>query len=118
MPPRKNTVRPNFDFATMQRRRKLKSEKSRDKEADRILRLVLKRTGGIRIDGENRTFSLKFSGLQLESLPIEIFEDEFLYEKCERFLVGLDLSANNLKFLDKELGDFGQLKTLDCSKNR
>lgn len=119
MPLRKATTRPNLDFATIQRRRNLKTSSGRNKEGDRVLNKVLKRMGGrVLYHDDGKNFSLDFSFLNLETLPCELFEDEFLYEKCEKYLVGLDVSNNNLKSLDAEIGDFLFLKTLDCSKNR
>ena len=119
MPLRQPSTRTYFDYATVQRRRNLKTASGRNKEADRILRQVLKRTGGRLIEhAQGRNFGLDFSALELEKLPVELFEDEFLYEKCEKYLLELNVSQNNLKFLDAEVGDFVNLKFLDCSKNR
>ena len=119
MPLRKATNRPNFDFATAQRRRNLKSSAGRIREADRILNQVFKRIGGkiITFD-DGKLFGLDFSSLKLNSLPNELFEDEFLFEKCEKYLIELNVSNNELKSLDLEIGDFLHLRTLNCSNNR
>ena len=119
MPLRKPTVRSNLDFATVQRRRSLKTFAARNKEANRVLSKVFRRIGGrANYDEDGTKFRLDFSSLDLEQLPVELFEDEFLYEKCENHLVELNVSDNNLKSLDFEIGDFPSLKILDCSKNR
>ena len=119
MPLRPPSTRPNFDYATTQRRRNLKTPSSRNKEAERILNLVLRRNGGKIFDvGEGKSFGLDFCGLGLANLPCELFEDEFLHEKCEKYLVALNVAGNNLKSLDVEIGDFANLKSLDCSKNK
>lgn len=63
-------------------------------------------------------FGLTFADCGLTSLPAEIFEDEFLYEKCEQQLASLDVSGNNITRLDAEIGDFVKLRYLNCTKNR
>ena len=119
MPLRQPSARPHFDYATIQRRRNLKTPSGRKKEADRILRQVLKRTGGkVTSFDDGKNFGLDFSSLGLETLPNELFEDEFLHENCEKYLVELNVSENNLKSLDSEISDFIHLKTLDCSRNK
>lgn len=50
MPPRKPTVKRTFDFATIQRRRNLKTPRARDREATRVLNKVLKETGGSMVE--------------------------------------------------------------------
>jgi len=118
MPLREPSIRPKFDFAAVKRRRGLKTPKSRDKEAEKILQQVLVSTGGSKDARDGQDFALDFSSLGLESLPVEFFEDEFLYEKCVQFLVAIDLSDNSLKYIDSEIGDFERIKRLDLSKNR
>ena len=118
MPLRKPTVRPNFSFATASRRRRLKTLKGREKEASRILSIVLRRVGGSFQNLPNDKFSLNLSNLGLTELPDELFEDEFLYEKCVNQLVELDISKNCLRSLDKELGDFISLNQLFVASNR
>lgn len=120
---RKATVNRKLDFYTVQRRRNLKSEKSRNNEADRILRQVLKRVGGevVKIDAEtdeDLKFGLDLSNLDLKSLPYELFEDEFLNEKCEKYLHFLNVKDNSITLLDKEIGDFVNLVSIDCANNR
>lgn len=118
MPLRKPTVRQNFSFATASRRRRLKTPKGREKEASRILNIVLRRVGGSFQNLPGGKFSLDLSNLELTDIPVELFEDEFLYEKCVNQLVELDLSKNSLRSLDKEIGDFSCLKHLVAASNR
>lgn len=47
-----------------------------------------------------------------------MFEDEFLYEKCEQYLSSLDVSENSLTQLDSEIGDFKEMRYLNCAKNK
>ena len=116
MPLRKATKK--HSFADQQYRRSIKTPAAKNKEAKKILINLVKSLGGSVIYLENRQFKLNLSFLDLTSLPVELFEDEFVYKYCITYLVGIEASNNKLEVLDDEIGDFINLVTLDFSKNR
>ena len=104
--------------ADSERRRHIKTESARLRESLRTLRALLHLVGGSCSLQEGHDFKLVLTGLRLERLPVEFFEDDFLYHHCVAHLVGIDASGNQLKELDEEIGDFENLISLNFSKNK